>query len=127
MEPAEISSYRPPVDSFAALVKEKTDDSGSKSTGGLYEDISAGSNYVENFRNWAIDDTRKAGDTGIVDTEYGYHIMYYVGDGDISYRDAMITNDMLAEDMQEWFKEIMEDVSAELKNTSRVDTSVSMT
>ena len=114
-------------DSFAALVKEKTDDSGSKSTGGLYEDISAGSNYVENFRNWAIDDTRKAGDTGIVDTEYGYHIMYYVGDGDISYRDAMITNDMLAEDMQEWFKEIMEDVSAELKNTSRVDTSVSMT
>jgi len=62
-----------------------------------------------------------------VETEYGYHIMYYVGDGDISYRDAMITNDMLAEDMQEWFKEIMEDVSAELKNTSRVDTSVSMT
>lgn len=113
-------------DSFAALVKEKTDDSGSKTTGGLYEDISPASNYVENFLNWAIDDARTKGETGIVETEYGYHIMYYVGDSDISYRDALITNDLLKEDMEKWFNEAMEDASASLRNTSRLDTSISM-
>ena len=113
-------------DTFAALVKEKSEDSGSKSTGGLYEDISPASNYVKNFLNWAIDDTRTKGETGIIETEYGYHIMYYVGDSDISYRDALITNDLLKEDMEKWFNEAMESATASLKNTSRLDTSISI-
>jgi hypothetical protein len=36
---------------------------------------------VTNFRDWAVDDQRKPGDTGLVETEYGYHVMYYVGKG----------------------------------------------
>lgn len=66
-------------DSFAALATEKTDDPGSKETGGLYSGINADSQYVENFLNWAMDATHKPGDTGIIKTNYGYHIMYYVG------------------------------------------------
>jgi hypothetical protein len=33
---------------------------------------------VEPFENWCFDETRKTGDTGLVKTTYGYHIMYYV-------------------------------------------------
>ena len=34
---------------------------------------------VAAFEDWCFDTARKAGDTGIVQTEYGYHVMYYVG------------------------------------------------
>lgn len=65
-------------ESFAALVKDNTDDTGSAETGGLYENITPVSSYVPEFLAWAIDMSRKTGDTGIVKTEYGYHIMYFV-------------------------------------------------
>lgn len=65
-------------ETFSKLATEKTDDAGSKQTGGLYEDITSTSNYVPEFRDWALAD-HKPGDTGIVKTDYGYHIMYYVG------------------------------------------------
>ncbi|MCL2082485.1 MAG: peptidylprolyl isomerase [Oscillospiraceae bacterium] len=63
-------------ESFAKLAEEKTDDPGSASTGGLYTDITSQSSYVENFLNWCLDESNKVGDTGIVETEFGYHIMY---------------------------------------------------
>ena len=63
---------------FAALATEKTDDTGSASTGGLYEDITSTSSYVPEFLDWALD-SHKVGDTGIIKTDYGYHVMYFVG------------------------------------------------
>lgn len=65
-------------ESFAALVEENTDDGGSLGNGGLYEGVAPGSNFVEEFRTWAIDVTRENGQTDIVKTQFGYHIMYYV-------------------------------------------------
>ncbi len=65
-------------ESFAELVKTHTKDTGSLETGGLYEDVYFAANYVEEFKNWAIDETRKPGDTDIVKTYFGYHIMYFV-------------------------------------------------
>lgn len=65
-------------ESFAELANTYTEDSGSSTTGGLYEDIAPGASYVENFLNWTIDMNRQTGDTDIVKTEYGYHIMYYI-------------------------------------------------
>ena len=65
-------------ESFAELVAVYTDDTGSASTGGLYEGISPTSSYVEEFLNWAVDMSRQPGDTDIVKTQYGCHIMYFV-------------------------------------------------
>ena len=36
---------------------------------------------VAEFEEWLFDETRAEGDTGIVKTQYGYHVMYYVGQG----------------------------------------------
>ncbi|MBR1704356.1 MAG: peptidylprolyl isomerase [Clostridia bacterium] len=62
--------------SFAALATKLTEDTGSAENGGLYEDVTKDSNYVEPFLNWCFADGRKKGDTGIIKTDYGYHVMY---------------------------------------------------
>ena len=93
-------------DSFAALANEKSDD-GDGTTGGLYENIYPGQ-MVTAFNDWCFDVARQAGDTGIVETEYGYHIMYYVGASEQTYRDYQIENTLRSEDVQAWYDEIVE-------------------
>ena len=96
------------LSSTAALATELTDDTASAETGGLYENISPASNYVAAFKNWALDDSRMPGDTGVVETEYGYHVMYYCGDSELSYRDSMIESDLLEADMEVWYDGLLE-------------------
>ena len=74
-------------DSFAALATEHTEDPGSQTTGGLYENVYEGQ-MVEPFEAWCFDETRKTGDYGLVRTDYGYHIMYFVSSVDIWYATA---------------------------------------
>ena len=64
-------------DSFAALAEEKSEDPGSSTNGGLYENVAKGQ-MVEPFEDWCFDETRAAGDYGLVKTTYGYHVMYFV-------------------------------------------------
>ena len=63
-------------DSFAELANENSADSDG-TDGGLYEDVYVGQ-MVEEFEAWCFDDSRTTGDYGIVKTQYGYHIMYFV-------------------------------------------------
>jgi len=65
-------------ESFAALAKEKSQDPGSNTNGGLYENVYKGQ-MVEPFETWCFDESRTYGDYGLVKTSYGYHVMYYVG------------------------------------------------
>ncbi len=63
--------------SFAALaMKESTD--GSKYDGGLYTEVYQGQMVTE-FNDWCFDASRQPGDTGVVDTQYGSHVMYFSG------------------------------------------------
>ena len=64
-------------ESFAKLATEKTEDGGSKSTGGLYTNTWKGK-MVKEFEDWCFDESRQTGDYGLVKTSYGYHIMYVV-------------------------------------------------
>lgn len=97
-------------DAFAKMVKDNTADTASTETGGLYENIRISDNYVENFEAWSFNPDRKAGDTGIVETEYGYHIMYFVSDNtdDLDWKAAIknnMTNEKLTAFQEELFKE----------------------
>ena len=64
-------------ESFAELANTHSKDGGSNTTGGLYQGITAQTNFVESFLNWCMDPARQIGDTGIVESEHGYHIMYF--------------------------------------------------
>ena len=60
------------ADSFAALANEYSEDTAEN---GLYENVLKGQ-MMDAFDAWMYEDGRKAGDTGIVKTTYGYHVMY---------------------------------------------------
>ena len=62
---------------------------------------------VEAFEDWIYTDGRKTGDTGIVETEYGYHVMYFVGDSETTYRDYQIENQLRSTDLEAWYAEIV--------------------
>jgi hypothetical protein len=63
---------------FAQLAAEKTEDPGSQNTGGLYTGVYEGQMVTE-FNDWCFDESRQYGDTGLVRTSYGYHVMFFVG------------------------------------------------
>lgn len=67
-------------DAFAALANEHSQDPGSNTTGGIYEEFGKNEMY-ESFDTWSFNPTNKPGDTGIIESESGFHIMYFVGEG----------------------------------------------
>lgn len=125
---AEVAKYRddaqlildefkknPTIENFAELTKKYTDDvdsEGKPNNDGLYENVADDGTYVEAFTKWAVNESRKPGDTGIVQTEYGFHVMYYVkANGDAWYETvkgaifaeeyAKVTDDVINEIMKE--------------------------
>lgn len=106
-------------DSFAALAKEKSDDT-TKTNGGLIENVYV-HQMVDNFNDWCFDSSRKAGDTALVETEYGYHVMYFVKTQDITYRDAMIKSDLVKQDAEAWHDALVEKVELVEVNLSRME------
>ena len=90
-------------EAFADLAKANSTDTGSASNGGLYENVYPGQ-MVASFNDWCFDESREAGDTGIVETSYGYHLVYFVGRTGTTYRNYMIENVLRNADYNEWFE-----------------------
>ena len=94
-------------DSFAALANEMSEDAGSNTRGGLYDAV-AKNQMVEEFDAFCFEG-HKPGDTAIVYGETssyaGYHIMYYVGEGQL-YSDYIAESAMRSEALQAWLTEL---------------------
>ena len=52
---------------------------------------------VDEFEGWALKEGRKAGDVGIVETPYGYHVMYFIESEKTTWSDV-IRNDLAGEE-----------------------------
>ena len=105
---------------FAALVEANTGDGGSKYNGGLYSHVVEGQ-MVEGFNEWIFDANRKAGDCEIVETEFGYHLIYFVEKDGLNYRDYMIDTDMRSEATVAWMDEMVEKAKIGEKDISALD------
>ena len=82
----------PTVDTFVKLAKEHSDDNangtgGSAAAGGLIEGVYPG-RMVENFDKWCFEEGRKAGDYGLIESELGWHLMYFDGENANVYKPA---------------------------------------
>ena len=73
-------------ESFADFAVKYSQD-GNAAQGGIYEDVPEGY-MVETFNDWCFDESRQSGDHGLVKTQYGYHIMFFVDSDEIWYATA---------------------------------------
>ncbi len=103
-------------EAFAKLAMEQSQDPGSAENGGLYNGLTKDTGFIEDFKNWYLDENRKAGDTGLVkNTESsvkGYHIMYFSDSYPIweyETRSAILTdntNKLIADGQAKWPMEV---------------------
>ena len=107
-------------ETFIELAKANSSD-GNASTGGLYENVYPGQ-MMDEYNDWCFDPARKTGDTGIVKTVYGYHIMYFVGNSGTTYRNHMIEEELLNGKITEWYDGLTANVTSELKETKHITT-----
>ena len=96
-------------ESFAALANELSEDGGSNTNGGLYDTVQKGQ-MVEEFDAFCFA-KHKSGDTGIVYGEVagsyaGYHVMYYVGEGE-NCADYIARTELANADSQAWLEELV--------------------
>lgn len=99
-------------DSFAVLATLKSEDTASSANGGLYDGVIKGQMVYE-FDKFCFEGHEK-GDTAIVYGESsayaGYHVMYYVGEGEM-YSETIAKNDLLNTAIGDWLAAMGEGIS----------------
>ncbi|MDD6490136.1 MAG: peptidylprolyl isomerase [Clostridia bacterium] len=98
-------------DSFGELANKYSSDGGSNSKGGLYTNVTEGQMVTE-FNDWCFDKSRKPGDTDIVKTQFGYHIMYFVGDSGTAWKVA-VDGALRSKDFNDKYNTLKEDYKVE--------------
>ena len=94
-------------ENFIDLAQEYSQDTNA-ALGGIYEAVTEGY-MVDTYNDWIFDESRKAGDSGLVETAYGWHIMYFIGDNNpIWYVNA--ENTLVNSDYNTWRAELLETV-----------------
>lgn len=97
---------------FATLAATKSTDSGTASNGGLMSDVRKGQT-VQAFEDWCFDPGRQSGDTDIIKSEYGYHVMYFVETNPLPYWEYKATNTLKSSAVNDWYDAITDGVTAE--------------
>lgn len=103
-------------ESFAELAKAESADPGSAANGGLYENVSSSTGFIEDFANWVVDPGRQVGDTGLVkntmSSTKGWHIMYYNAKGEPVWKTTVETA-LANADTTTWLDELTADIQVE--------------
>ena len=100
-------------EAFIEMAKEHSADSNA-AQGGIYTGVFQGQMVTE-FNDWCFDESRQPGDHGIVETAYGYHIMYFVENEGLSYR-GDIKDALLAAEYNEYLTGLKEATTTTYNN-----------
>ena len=113
---AEYEAGEKTEESFAALAEKYSEDTGSNTNGGLYEDIYKGE-MVQEFNDFCFGG-HKSGDVDVVYGESsgyaGYHLVYFVGEGEL-YSRVIARSDLSETAISEFLAEQTESLSSELR------------
>lgn len=63
---------------FAELANKNSRDSGSAPSGGAYRQVAKGQ-LIPVLEDWCFDAARQSGDTALLRSEYGWHLVYFAG------------------------------------------------
>ena len=99
------------ADASAALATERSDDLGTKDSGGLYEGLTPTSTaFPTAFTDWAFAEGRQVGDTGIVandlEGQQGWYVIY-LQDHTLTWENTA-RNALRSTDLSDWLTEIEE-------------------
>ncbi len=72
---------------FAELANEFSQDAGTRNDGGSYRDIRQGQ-LIDALDSWCFDPARQYGDVTTIQTELGYHVLFFCSSRDIWYAEA---------------------------------------
>ena len=93
-------------DTFAELAKSHSQDTASRGNGGLYQDVVP--DQLGNwFNEWSFDTARKTGDTAIVESNSGVHILYFVSAAEETHWYATVKETILQNRVNALVEELM--------------------
>ena len=101
-------------DTFAAMANQYSEDTGSNTAGGLYTGIYKGQ-MVKPVNDWLFDPERSVGDVTIVQSSFGYHLMYFAGTGS-NYKTTTITETLRTEEYDAWVAGIKADTPVNIRD-----------
>lgn len=106
-------------ESFGELANTYSTDSGSNTNGGLYEDVYPGQMATE-FNDWCFDASRKPGDTGIVKTSFGYHVMYFVSFTDTYYYKTVAEQELRYSEYSDYINNLVSQYTSSLTSNAGI-------
>lgn len=106
-------------ESFGELANTYSTDGGSNTNGGLYEDVYPGQMVTE-FNDWCFDASRKSGDTGIVKTSFGYHVMYFVSFTDTYYYKTVAEQELRYSEYSDYINELVSQYTSSLTSDAGI-------
>ena len=106
---AEYNEGEQTEEAFAELAKLYSSD-GNAAEGGLYENVYPGQ-MVASFNDWCFDESRQSGDVDIVETEYGFHVIYFSAKSDVVYHDYLAENTLRNNAFTEWYNAATENAT----------------
>lgn len=109
----------PTEDNFSAIAVEKSEDTGSAEEGGLYENVKRGKMVIP-FESWSFDAARQTGDYAIVETTYGYHVMYFVSKTDKTWWE----NDIRLSLGETKYNDKIDEIYKSIVDTEKVNTGI---
>ncbi len=77
------------LEAFKELANQYTTDYATSYTGGYYANVASG-DLVTPLNDWLFDSARKVGDSAVIGTEYGIHLIYYAGEGEPYWKVSVI-------------------------------------
>ncbi len=105
---------------FIEICEKESKDTGSASNGGLIEYLGKGK-YVKAFEAWSLDPARKEGDLGVIETEYGYHVMYFVQKHERPYWQISIAQTLASEELTKLVDETVASDAYKVADTATVN------
>ena len=105
------------AESFGALAEQYSEDTGSNTNGGLYEDITPFTGFLPAFLDWTFADGREIGDTGLVENtqegQQGWHIMY-LQDHTLSWKYS-VERDLRTHDINMWMDGLIAEANSQCR------------
>lgn len=125
---AEYESGEQTAEAFAALAEKYSDDGGSNTNGGLYQQVTEGY-FVTEFNDWLFaEEGRAVGDVAVIRHEgdaesesypyWGYHLTYFDGWDEAAWQ--LSVRDTLTDDaMDQWLTDLCDACPAALASGSK--------